>query len=202
MAINHSFSLPLLVITALAATTHAAPITYTINFSSSLGDRPTSGGFTYDTAAAPTSAFSGFTILWNTLTLDFTSAANNYITTPAGGCPGDGNGSAVAFSIMSGSLNCGTSITRRWNVLAGGIGNNIESFFQIFGTTGKANFGPTIPQPPFFFTSSSRGDFTITATTSSIPEPGTMSITMLGVVALGWARRRKQLQQRTYGKAA
>ena len=183
MTIQNYICRAALVVMAFAAA-QAAPIPYTIDFVTTSGIPPDSGKFAYDPVAAPTSAFTGFLVDWNSMTLDFTSWANNHVK-GFGDCPGDADGSAIAFSIMAGTLSCeGTNHSLIWRFTGTGI-----DFFSVdeIGPLGQrvayiGAFGNG-PSPDL-----STGTFTITA--SPVPEPQSVMLGLMGVLTLGWVRRR------------
>jgi hypothetical protein len=61
----------------IASGAFAAPIPYAISFTTATGaPTPTSGSFTYDSAAALGSQFTAFAVAWDGVAFDFTSPAN------------------------------------------------------------------------------------------------------------------------------
>ncbi len=89
--------------TALTAT--AAPVNYTIDFTTTAGTAPTSGSFAYDSASA---TFSGFHVAWDGFDFDLTDSANGPVTGGNAGCAGSGG--ATAFLLLS--HQCGAD---RWS---------------------------------------------------------------------------------------
>jgi hypothetical protein len=99
----------------IASRAFAGPVPYVINFTTTSGSpAPTSGSFTYDSAAALGAQFTAFVVVWDGLTFDLTSAAN------AGGfsfgCGAVKVNSATAFAILSGTNECpGSPYAIRWD---------------------------------------------------------------------------------------
>ena len=151
----------------------AAPITYNINFTTTTGIAPTSGVFTYDAA---TTTFTSFIVLWNGITLDFTSVANS----PSNLHPIPCNGATAglgAFALMSKSDLCNTS---DWNFFTP---NDLYGFEEcpsvgvchaMLLSTGGARVGGR-----------GVGDWTLAQVGSTTPEPNNMITLVTGLLAMG-----------------
>lgn len=168
------------------AITLAAPITYFLSFTVTVGVAPTSGSFTYDAADLP-NAFSNFNVTWSGNTYDLAFSANSYhLINPD--CPAP-NGPAGAFGILSGSTDCGAG--RSWFALSlADLSSDLniftsdaaESIFLQFGIHNQ----PGLPGP------FSRGHFTISPLTADAPEPATVATTLIGFASLGLLAARKR----------
>jgi hypothetical protein len=105
----------LLLMGVMGSGAFAAAIPYTINFTTFAGSSlPTSGSFTYDSAAALGSQFASFLVGWDGLTFDLTSEANSPFTLACG--PAN---SSTTFGILSGTL---TNVPRQPAKCLGGRG--------------------------------------------------------------------------------
>jgi hypothetical protein len=154
-----------LLLTGLVASgAFAVPVPYVIHFTTTSGSpAPTSGSFTYDSAAALGAQFTAFVVVWDGLTFDLTSAAN------AGGfslgCGADMLNSAIvnsatAFAILSGTNEChGSPYAIGWD--AGHI--NPGSGFRFSDVAGPPeNLIEIVGGNPFSGTGGAAGTFTIT----------------------------------------
>ena len=150
----------------------AAPITYNINFTTTSGIAPTSGSFTYDAA---TTTFTAFTVLWNSATINFTSAANINSPSPQACNPGS-NTPAGNFQLMAGTDTCISP--RSWFIIPNaGFSEFTEDFPG--GGTGTLGVGKVITGP------FSAGTFTISQASTSTPEPNTIMSMATGLLAIG-----------------
>ena len=78
----------------------AAPVDYTINFTATSGNAPTSGAFTYDSA---TPMFTNFFVAWEGRSFDLAIVANfPVMPSPAPACLGGATGAAASFIVLSG----------------------------------------------------------------------------------------------------
>ncbi len=168
-------------------TAFAAPQTYVIDFVVTQGSiAPTAGSFTYDA----TIGFSNFTVTWNGVTVDLSTAANapTLFTTAGGYAIGT---AADAFSLMTNSLPQPRSYTNWAAFNNGGLGTYFgfksgagqpggnESLVAVNG--GSAAFG-TDPTNLV-----QAGSFSIAA----VPEPATAAMALAGLVILLGASRRR-----------
>lgn len=178
---------------ASTAALTAAPINYNINFTLDSGNLlPSSGSFTYDAA---TPLFTGFIVLWNSTTYDLTAAANSPSTISLPSCLGGATGPAASFALLSQS-GCTRSSTpgpfdvHGWSAVAGTTGglsqfvlqhNDTAPGIYIAFAVDTANLGTT--------NRSGSGQWSITPTTSAVPEPSTLAMTILAGVLLVAVRR-------------
>lgn len=166
----------------LAASANAAPITYDITFTNTIGSTTPTGSFTYDGA---TQTFSNFIVDFGSQALDFTGAANTQFVTQ-GACPGTPSNAAGSFAVMSGTTTCATN--QVWDFLDGN-----DVFFASNGVL-TANTSTMILSAYVllngpFISSNDGGTFTIAAVTSA-PEPMTATLLLPPLVGLLVARRR------------
>lgn len=179
-----------------AASATAAPITYNINFTGGTPN-PTSGSFTYDSAAALGSQFTGFNVLWSGISFDLTAQANSPIAGGTG-CPA-GLTSATFFSILSGNSVCSGTPSNQWNGFASPPG--LESFLICQGTGGGMGcntVGRIAARSDLFLSFSgapvnASGEFTISP---AVPEPSSLALLLGGGVWLAWQRRRRDALSR------
>jgi hypothetical protein len=75
--------------------------TYDINFTTSVGDSPSAGSFTYDST---TPSFSDFTVTWEGLLFTLTGSANDP-TTSGPPCSGGQTGAAASFALLDGTCS-------------------------------------------------------------------------------------------------
>ncbi len=76
--------------------------TYDINFTTSSGDAPSAGSFTYDST---TPSFSDFTVTWEGLLFTLTGSANDPGILGTVPCLGGQTGAAASFALLSGACN-------------------------------------------------------------------------------------------------
>jgi len=186
------FSLSLFMGLVVAATSlTASPVTYNINFTGT-GLLPTSGQFTYDAMGVPGSAFSDFTVVWNSISFDLTAVANapqHTFGACAGATPAD------VLLLIGGDTPCVAGIAQWYGGTYTGISifgfsesdaNNNELLFDELNTTTPGALGQ--------YTGTS------TITTAAVPEPSTMSLALTGcggAAFLSWKRRRRSLATTT-----
>jgi len=173
------FGIALLTMTVVGRSS-AAPVTDFISFAGS-GTLPALGVFTYD---ASTPAFSNFFVAWNGTLFDLTSSAN--APSLSGPCPGESSSPPTGFALMSQSLCAGS--VYNWSAhglpssfftfQAGGGGPNHQ--VNIFGSGG----GSLTPSDGF-------GTWTIMQLSTSVPEPGTLTLLTTGVLLCGLIQFRK-----------
>lgn len=188
------FSLALLLgFVGAAASATAAPILYTINFTTTLGLAPTGGQFSYD---APTATFTNFTVTWNTIVYDLTSMANSGGGSVTGLCVSAPPG-AQAFANLT-DPSCGTVPGQPglWTA-----SSSIQSFHSTFNLSPQvccpsdywflSEPGLAGPPPATF----SEGTFQVTA----VPEPSTIAM-LLGGAALVALRRKHSMLSNLPGK--
>jgi hypothetical protein len=150
--------------TILLATACCAPAaladaitTYNINFTTSLGDSPSAGSFTYDST---TQSFSDFTVTWEGLLFTLTGAANDP-STLGPPCSGGQTGAAASFALLDGTCSPNTE----WFV--GPQPTTLTPEFTFASESGSIaifNFNPSDFPPG---SGESSGGWTITA----VPEP-------------------------------
>ncbi len=180
-----------------AASATAAPITYNINFTGGTPN-PTSGSFTYDSAAALGSQFTGFNVLWSGFSFDLTAEANSPIASSGGpGCPASPT-STTFFSILSGNSVCSGAPSNQWSGFAGPPG--VEYFLICQGTGGGVGcntVGRIAARSDLLLSFSgvvnASGEFTISTAT---PEPSSLALLLGGGVWLAWQRRRRDALSR------
>ena len=172
-----SASLLLISAAASISTVSAAPVHYTINFTTDSGPAPT-GSFTYDDAVP---VFTDFLVTWDSIQYDLTPDANAPSISGPPACIGSATGAAATFLLMSGSC----ASTAVWQ----GAPFNPSSFsfhalffsgqtFTLIDISGEGPSGPI---------ELGSGSWTITA--DSVPEPSTLALTAIAG-ALLTARRR------------
>lgn len=172
-----------------AAPVTAAPIPYVINFTASIGEAPSAGSFSYDSATA---TFSGFNVVWRGISFDLTSAANN--PSVSGTCNGSGGPGADAFLFLS-DPTCGDGIARTYTYDA--ISNEFADQFNFrpFDTTANlAAFGQTRTPGSFPGPGGAAGFGNFTIAVAAVPEPSAAGMLWLatGSAALLAMRRRRQ----------
>jgi hypothetical protein len=172
-----------------SAAGQAAAVTYDINFTVGFDDvaAPT-GSFTYNAA---TSQLTNFTVNWDGVTFDLTSAANGVIFFPEGpACVGNLSGGAAAFALLS--PGCPTF----WAASAEPEDNTVFAVFA-FGESDTELFGSSEVNAPNAIDGDTGADggFTIAAvqapSSSATPEPGTVALVAggLGLVLLRRGKR-------------
>jgi hypothetical protein len=155
---------------------------YTITFTGASPALTPTGSFTYD-STVPT--FSNFLISWDGLTFDLTSSANapqiGFLPT----CLTSNTGASTAFSLLS---QCASDPNAGWGAVATSSGTNIITFGDGFidgnnGLVWTVYFGGFGIGTPTTITTNQAvlGAYSIAA----VPEPGTLSLMLLGIGALG-----------------
>jgi len=162
----------------------AAPLAYNINFSTDFGSpTPTSGSFTYDSAAALGSQFTAFDVEWDGLPFVFTSQANT-----GGNSIGCGaTDSATIFLFLSGTNECPGSNSFNWS---GGHGSfNTAFHIDDDGTAGTGI--QLIDTNAFAGTGGAGGTYSITRNDAPpVPEPSSFILALAGVALLVQERMR------------
>jgi hypothetical protein len=168
----------LFVIASMATSAFASPVFYNITFTTTIGPAPTGGSFTYDSTAPLASRFTGFTVFWGSGIFDLTAAANTgeqFIGTDCGTTPSSGS----VFTFLSGQNVCANPAVIAWDgIRSGGI--------QIFDFRNQelSGLGPPMASisinasTPFSAGPDASGFFSI-ASTSTVPEPSTLMLTLL-----------------------
>ncbi len=154
----------------------AAPITYNINFTTTGGNAPSSGGFVYDSSAALGSRFSIFIVQFGIYTIDFTSAANTNATPSGSGCGTTGD---LAAAVMFQTGPCKSPNVYSW-FFSYSPGNFDSVSFKDQGQGGSYLVGflnaDSGTGTPFGGT----GSFSVSAT----PEPSSILLVLPALVAM------------------
>lgn len=185
-----------------ATSAYASPITYDITFSGG-PILPTSGSFVYDGSLPLSSRFSDFSVVWDGISFDLTSAANAPFSQNCG--PAD---AAQSFKLLSGGTVCplvnGSPPVTGWGVTAA-FGS---AFFDFVSVTSpfagefviRNVVGPTGLQDR----ANADGSFSISPRdTTAIPEPSSVVLVATGVflatglVSRGTLRFRGKKRPRT-----
>jgi len=160
---------------------HASAVYYTIDFTITSGSTaPTSGSFDYDSTL--TDSFSNFIVLWDGLTFNLTSAANSPAIFASNACIGANTGALATFD----ELTCST-VT--WS--AGSDGADVP-YPATFALIDSGNFATFVAQAAVDGAPNSvggSGSLTITGQ-STVPEPGTTALMLLGLGCLLLTRKR------------
>ena len=168
----------LFVMASMATSAFASPVSYNITFTTTTGPAPTGGSFTYDSTAPLASRFTGFTVLWGSGIFDLTAAANTgeqFIGTDCGTTPS----SQSVFTFLTGQNVCANTAVIAWDgIRSGGI--------QIFDFRNQELSGSGPPMAsisinastPFSGGPDASGFFSI-ASSSTVPEPSTLILTLL-----------------------
>ena len=163
-----------------APNVHADTVTnYTINFTGG-SPLPTSGSFTYDSTVP---AFSNFIVVWDGLTFNLTSSANNpTVVPPLPGCIPAGTGPAESFALLSGCASGTWAAPPGLGTFAIGIppiGSCCPSppQFSIFSSVG-----------PSFSNDFGSGSYSIAAVAT--PEPSSLALMLSGVGLVFGMRKR------------
>jgi hypothetical protein len=175
-----------------AAPAHPSPIHYDISFTGGLpGPIPTAGSFDYDPASP---SFTNFSVIWNGLTFDLTSSANNpdVIDSAFSSSCNGASGAALAFAMMS-SDPCITSIadSSSWEAVSFPALQAFLFFAQendpVFLTDRlRIQLTADLGDPE---QERSSGGWSISA--ASVPEPPTLALISLCLAILGWVERRR-----------
>ena len=171
----------------------ATPINYTFTWiPEGQLPLPTSGSFTYDSAAAVGSQFSNFQVVWDSFLFDFTAAANSATVNSTCGAVT----SPEIFAFLTGTSECAPAPdTFSWIGNAGGP----SPTFDLFDTSGlgttdielgatSATIVTGSPAPVSGLYSVGRMN-----TTASVPEPSTV---LLGLAGGGLLLGRRMAQAR------
>ena len=173
-----------------AAEAIAAPITYTITFTTESPSEiaPDSGGFTYDSAAALGNQFSNFLVRWDGVTWDLTDPANF----GAGAPPfcGTSQDSATSFAMLTTGI-CTPVNFLEWDahVEVGGVTANKFRFVDartpdlFFGTAIEA---VTYTGTPIISPADASGTWRVTP----VPEPSTIFLLIAGGAILMGGKRK------------
>jgi hypothetical protein len=159
----------------------AAPVTYDINFALTSGSGlPTSGEFTYDSTLM---TFDSFNVVWDGLTFNMLTAANNG---PGFTTCGLAQNAAGTFALLTGGSTC--AIQQEWE----GEGSPTLVSFWFFTSTPSVSQNLILTSLPADMSGGAQGTFTITA----VPEPRSNVMVAIGLAALAAmtsvARRRKK----------
>ncbi len=161
---------------SVATVAQAAPINYTINFTTTTGTIVPTGQFTYDSAIV--NPFSAFTVTADLVVFDFTAAYNSSTAVAGATCPDPGSAQAT-FAYLTGGCD-----TQLWTLGVRRAGGNLLSLDDA-GTL------PQVAVTSSALSGRHSGTFTVTeATASTAPEPGTVLLTMFGLVGAAGARWR------------
>ena len=186
------------VLSMVAATSIASPVTYDINFTLVNGThQPTNGSFVYDDTLA--NPFSNFTVAWVSRSFDLSAAANS--PTRFGAC-GSGD---TAFGVLDHNVPCvspnGAYMWTGAFVVGPVIEPDAHYSFAFAATDGNeinaVGFESVIvpkivPVNPSAF--ADRGTFSIQA--RAVPAPATLTLLSSGLLALlGRRQRRKALRR-------
>jgi hypothetical protein len=186
------FTIFLLVSAAFSTPTLAAPISYTINFTTTnIGTpAPTSGSFTYDSVAP---LFSGFTVVWEGFAFDLTSSANSPGTGNLG-CNSEGStpqfGAVIMFQTATG---CSPP---QYIWVADDDNNDLQFNFLAINSVGpgrdviRTDLFVTSPDQDNPFTNGNEDpEGTWSVTQNSVPEPSTFGLLLLALATAGISRQ-------------
>lgn len=182
--------------TAFFAPVAGAATMYTIDFSGG-SPNPTSGSFTYD----PSTGFSNFIVVWEGVSVDLTANANAPYVANATGCSGEASTPAYGFAIMSQALTgCPTTPVYVWQGMltpaTGGFSTGSFGFIALSGS--PVQKGDFVDQGGFIdtngpeFGANAQGSWTITADTSTTPEPADGWLSCLGMALMGIVAARQR----------
>jgi len=172
--------------------------TYTINFTTTSGIAPTSASYTWDVPpGSVTGYFTSFQVVWDGVTFDMTTSANEPFSGNAGLCEayGSSGGLAIVTETLPGPPNCFFQYS--WDAFVRSSAGTTTVFFNLdadnvvggnyVGTDaiqGQVNLDPSL-------TDSGTGTWSVTP--SSLPEPDSLHLVGAGLLALGLALRRRRL---------
>jgi hypothetical protein len=180
---------PVLLIAAIGAPNAIADTltSYTITFTGT-GILPTSGSFTYDSTVPN---FTNFVVVWSSVPIDLTASANApAIGTPLNSCFTSSSGASATFSLLT---NCATDPNAGWFALnTTGTPEFVFEDCTVPATecpnselTDISAIIPGVYIP--LFSAGGYGGFTV----SAVPEPGTLSLTLLGILLLVVVMRKR-----------
>jgi hypothetical protein len=188
----------LAMVTGGEAVARAGAVTYDINFTGTSADLPV-GSFTYD-AAVP--AFTNFTVQWNGLLFDLSSAANSPLDDGASGpaCLGGLTGAAAGFAWLN--PGCQT-FPFSWVANATPVGNAVLVSFDFVeqDSSTQIGFHSFDADNAINDDTTDRGAFTISPASTPAPEPATFCV-LLSALALLFLVRRSQRMKTTVLLAA
>lgn len=157
---------------------------YAINFTGS-PTFPTAASFTYD---PDTATFSSFVITWDGLLFDLTSSANfpTLSATPPP-CIGSLTGGAATYALLSGACSPAPGdFTTAWGAHL--QPDPIFEFATFDATSWIRVYGFNTPQ---YGNDAGGGDWTITPSSGTAPEPDTLLMFGSGIMGLASLLRRK-----------
>lgn len=167
----------------------AAPITDTMNFSTTFGSPGvTSGSFTYDASQPSGSQFTSFNIVWDGFTFDMNAQANSPVDF-AGGCTPAAT-SATFFALLSGSAQCTNSSGLDWFGELNGIQAAISICEQDGPNTSCSSSQGFIRASDIINSSGSpiQAGGTFSIVSQAAPEPSTFILTLTCGVFLAGKR--------------
>jgi hypothetical protein len=181
----------LLAVVGSTLRSYAAPINYTISFTTNSGISPSSGSFTFDSAQPLGSQFTAFTVVWDSISFNLTSTANAPQT--SGSCTAT---SLTVFLFLTGTPECPGTGGQPIGWGATIPNGSAIAFFNIFDvSSGGANAiniqgTPTIPTNTGP-TVGANGGFSA----SPVPEPSSLLLmgSALGCLLLASQRLRVRI---------
>lgn len=187
--------------TIFAPVAYAGFIQYDITFSTLWGTAPTAAGsFLYDASATPGSRFSNFTVPWAAVSFDMTARANDPsdFYSPSGACVND------AFALLSGwACSPHSSGFPSWEA---SYDRGFEYFFFRDASRPSNETGEFLAFSTFLYLpvpgplgprSDGGGVFSISPAAASVPEPGTLMLTLAGGGFLLYRKLRSPATKRT-----
>jgi hypothetical protein len=185
----------LLVALVFRAVGFSTPITYTINFNTTIYPpgqpsfqvAPTAGGFTYD-ASNTTRPFSDFTVIWDGTIFDLTNVANT-LDTPGFGCDSQTTAPLLGTNIMFQTFvaPCLNVIYDWEGIYSANAGVESFTFFADNPACCTDEMYQVYPVAPGSgIELSGTGTWSVSAAT---PEPSTFGFLLAGLVVAIWASR-------------